>query len=633
MALVKKTALSDKKSSGRQVPSAATEAPAKTRVRRVTARNQTASERIAAATQELAGGLAEAAGAAEELRRALEQISAGAEEAAGASHESLASISAMDEAFSEARARAEVQQRKTDAVRTLLASAAGQIAASVAAVQSNANRQLASVEIIGALEAHAASIGEMTRSVADISDRTNLLALNAAIEAARAGDHGKGFAVVADEVRGLAETSEARSREVQGLAESIVSEIRVIVERVKGAAGVAASEAEAGRAVFQEFDRLSGTIGLLAQSGQQIMTEAAVAQTALREAQKGSESVAGAAEEQASATTQAQRAVQQQSQSLDQSQETAEELARLSDNLASDGAAANLGAGAEELSATVQELSGAATEILAAIEQISQGSRIQAAATQQASAAMAQIDKSAKAAGANAAAALEQADAARAGVAKGASSMGRLSAAVSSSVEETRAVIALITGLEASGRRIEKIVDGIALVAVQTTMLAVSGSVEAARAGEFGRGFAVVSGDIRGLARDAGTNAEEVKDLVRAIQVQTADVRRDLDAVITASSAELDRNRMIDEQLAVIEADIGAISDGAGVISRSADAITASVGEVLTGVQQIAAAAEEASQAAVQAASAARQQAQSAEDLAVAIEEIASLSEDLQQAS
>ena len=37
----------------------------------------------------------------------------------------------------------------------------------------------------------------------------------------------------------------------------------------------------------------------------------------------------------------------------------------------------------------------------------------------------------------------------------------------------------------------------IALVAVQTTMLAVSGSVEAARAGELGEGFALVSTDIR----------------------------------------------------------------------------------------------------------------------------------------
>ena len=34
-------------------------------------------------------------------------------------------------------------------------------------------------------------------------------------------------------------------------------------------------------------------------------------------------------------------------------------------------------------------------------------------------------------------------------------------------------------------------------------MLAISGSIEAARAGDFGKGFAVVSADIRNLAKDS----------------------------------------------------------------------------------------------------------------------------------
>jgi two-component system chemotaxis sensor kinase CheA len=46
-------------------------------------RQQQASERISAATEELASGIAEAAAAAEELRRSMEQIAAGAEEMSG----------------------------------------------------------------------------------------------------------------------------------------------------------------------------------------------------------------------------------------------------------------------------------------------------------------------------------------------------------------------------------------------------------------------------------------------------------------------------------------------------------------------------------------------------------------------
>ena len=57
---------------------------------------------------------------------------------------------------------------------------------------------------------------------------------------------------------------------------------------------------------------------------------------------------------------------------------------------------------------------------------------------------------------------------------------------VSASLETTRGSLATIGRLEAVGRNIEKIVNAISLVVVQTSMLAVSGAVEAARAGEAG---------------------------------------------------------------------------------------------------------------------------------------------------
>jgi methyl-accepting chemotaxis protein len=42
----------------------------------------------------------------------------------------------------------------------------------------------------------ARAIGQITKTISDISDKTHLLALNATIEAARAGDAGRGFAVL-----------------------------------------------------------------------------------------------------------------------------------------------------------------------------------------------------------------------------------------------------------------------------------------------------------------------------------------------------------------------------------------------------------------------------------------------------
>ncbi|XYD11833.1 methyl-accepting chemotaxis protein (plasmid) [Methylobacterium sp. NMS12] len=184
--------------------------------------------------------------------------------------------------------------------------------------------------------------------------------------------------------------------------------------------------------------------------------------------------------------------------------------------------------------------------------------------------------------------------------------------------------------MESSNRRIEKIVGSIALVAVQVNMLAVSGAIEAARAGEGGRGFAVVSNDIRALSRDAAENADRIRDTVRGIQDGVAAVRRALEQVISAAEAEVQRNRTLVANLGGVEEDVRQLEAGNADITAGADAIVLAAREALKGSHQIAAAAEQADRASSEAATAARQQSRGAEDLAASIEEIASLADELQ---
>lgn len=359
------------------------------------------------------------------------------------------------------------------------------------------------------------------------------------------------------------------------------------------------------------------------------------AERAASEAQGGAEQVAAAAEEQAAAAIEAQTAIREQVTSLEQGQMAARALAASTDNLRGEGtdaaAAEQIAAASEELSATIQELSGSATEILAAVDQIDRGSQLQASATQQTSAALNQIEAGARVAQTNAAAADERVAALDAALDSSRRSVGGLIAGVTRAADTTRANLATILRLEGMGRRIDKIVDSIGLVAVQTTMLAVSGSIEAARAGSEGRGFALVSGDIRALAREASESIDRAKDSVRGILDQITTLRHDCEQVIGTAEAEVQNHLAISAAIEKLDGDVAAMRSANKAILDGAEAIRTGAAETAAGARQIAAAAEEASSAARQAATAASQQARGAEDLAAAIEEIASLADELKR--
>jgi methyl-accepting chemotaxis protein len=162
-------------------------------------------------------------------------------------------------------------------------------------------------------------------------------------------------------------------------------------------------------------------------------------------------------------------------------------------------------------------------------------------------------------------------------------------------------------------------------------MLAVSGAVEAARAGDTGRGFALVSNDIRSLAREASESIERVKDTVRGILDQIALLRRDLEQIIAAAEIEVDNNRAVIKILENANEDVGSLGSANRAILQGAEAVLVASVETAAAARQIAAAAEEASAASRQAATASAEQAQGADDLAAAIEEIASLSDELKK--
>jgi methyl-accepting chemotaxis protein len=639
MALVKRiqvTApqISESRAPARLADSGSAHADLQRKRARTFARQQKIAERVAAATTEMASGITESASAAVVLRKTMEQIATGAEEASGAAQQSLAAVTSIAAGIAQVREKSELSQQKTEQLQALLGELTAQIVASIGNIVTSAARQLSSVQMVVELEQHAANIGEIVKAVARIADQTNLLALNAAIEAARAGQHGKGFAVVADEVRTLAETSEKSARDIQELVAQIQREVKVIAAGITGAADAARNEVEKGNAVVLVLQQMGTDMGTMKLGSEEIATAALQSDRAAQEAQKGSEQIAAAATEQSAACEEISKTVDQQTTALDQSQTASEELSTLAEELKNSTdiskSAEEVASAAEELSSAVQEISGAATQIMAAISQINSGAQQAAAAAQQSSAALIQIEKGSTLSQSRATEALERGGAVAGLVKSSSASVEDLIIGVSKSLEETDKGSKLLTSLEEVSRRIDKIVDSISTVSIQTNMLAVNGSIEAARAGEFGKGFMVVSTDIRNLARESAENADRIKDVVKATQDQIVSVRRDLEQIAAAAAIEIEKNKAITANLGAIAQDMLIVQNGNKEILAGTDLILAGVVEAQKGTEQIAAAAEQANRGAVEAAAAARQQSKGAEELAAAVEEVASLADELQ---
>jgi len=615
-------------------PNIQREAEAQRRKARTLAKKQQAAERIASATSQLSSGINEASSASEELKRASDQIAASAEEASGAAQQSLQAIHALSGNIQKQLENAQDAQVRGQNLQTLSGKITVDVLNTVTSIEVASHRQAASVDMVAELERQASNIGEIVKAVARIADQTNLLALNAAIEAARAGKHGKGFAVVADEVRTLAETSEKSARDIQSLVTQIQGEVQVIANGINQSAQTILEEAGRGKVVVDQLKIIQQDSQLIVDGASEILVAAEQSSRSSQQALAAAEAIAAAAEEQSSATEESAKTVNEQTIALSQAEQTAASLSEIADDLRTSSdiakSAEDVASAAEELSSAVQEITRASAQIMVAIEQIRKGAQSQAAASAESAAALGQIEKGIELSASRAKLALDKSTVMKDLLSENKRGIAGLISGIELSLKTTRESIAQIKALEMVSRRIDKIVDSITTVSIQTNMLAVNGAVEAARAGEFGKGFVVVATDIRNLAHDSAENADRIKDMVRSIQEQIGTVARDLQDISASASGEIDKTKAISSNLELIEGDVLVLQRGNQEVLTLADQMVAAVSEVKVGVDQVASAASEAEKSATESAAAARQQSQGADELSAAIEEIASLADELQ---
>jgi len=126
-----------------------------------------------------------------------------------------------------------------------------------------------------------------------------------------------------------------------------------------------------------------------------------------------------------------------------------------------------------------------------------------------------------------------------------------------------------------SAQQIQRATDMITAIASQTNLLSLNASIEAARAGEAGKGFAVVADEIRQLAEQSRNSAEEIREIVDALIVNSDTSVKTMDNVsdsITTQNDKLDETLKVFAELgAEVSAVMRAIKEISGQIKTLSD--------------------------------------------------------------
>ncbi|WP_380166718.1 methyl-accepting chemotaxis protein [Jannaschia sp. R86511] len=81
-----------------------------------------------------------------------------------------------------------------------------------------------------------------------------------------------------------------------------------------------------------------------------------------------------------------------------------------------------------------------------------------------------------------------------------------------------------LDGLAEASAAIDDVIKIISRIAGQTNLLALNATIEAARVGDLGRGFGVVAGEVKELARETASATGRVAQQVAALQASSEGV-------------------------------------------------------------------------------------------------------------
>ncbi|MBL0388202.1 methyl-accepting chemotaxis protein [Tumebacillus sp. ITR2] len=189
----------------------------------------------------------------------------------------------------------------------------------------------------------------------------------------------------------------------------------------------------------------------------------------------------------------------------------------------------------------------------------------------------------------------------------------------------------VVSSLGERSQEIGQILQVITDISAQTNLLALNAAIEAARAGEHGRGFAVVADEVRKLAEQSTTSAQQISDLIATIQDETQHAISSMLVGKQEVVSGLDVVNAAGHAFVQIEASIHEVTQQVQEVSASSQQISASTSEMVHSIDQIAALAEANSVGTQNVSAATEEQLASMEEITSSSHELAKMAEELQQ--
>lgn len=294
--------------------------------------------------------------------------------------------------------------------------------------------------------------------------------------------------------------------------------------------------------------------------------------------------------------------------------------------------AESVSAAASELSASSEEINSSTIEISSSVQQIAHGAELQSRKVDDTSRSMGEI------AGTTEQVATQAVEAARTSEEAAKMAQRGEEAAEQAMVkiaEVQQAIETLASSIEVLGKRSEQIggiVDVITSIADQTNLLSLNAAIEAARAGESGRGFSVVAEEVRKLAEGSGRAAEQIGDLIKEVQAETAKAVRYMEIGTREVEIGSDVVGRTGESLRTITDAVSRTSMLAEAIASAMSGQAQRTSDVDRAMHEIAAVVEQNAASAQETAAAAEQQTACMQEIAASAQDLADMAQRLDDA-